>query len=995
MIKLFFLKRYKSICTFFLFLVLILKMIAAKGFYCYNKKDNSFAYHHQHESNYNNNKYYKNSNNLFRIKNGIKHKKKLFIVNKSYHVSSVDKNNNNLLYLLNKKHVKKKINIFQLKLNNNCMNKNVNLERYRNIGIIAHIDAGKTTTTERILYYTNVIKKIGEVHEGMSTMDYLDIEREKGITINAAVTTCYWNGSAKDLGDYRINIIDTPGHVDFTAEVEKSLRVLDGGVVVFDSSEGVESQSETVWKQANRYNISRIIFLNKLDKVGANFDACIEEIKRKLNKKILILYVPVFEMSNFISTIDILQEKLIVYKNSHDFQYEKIPEQYYNIFLKYKNLLYEQIAEKFNTFLDKYLNDVTIKIDEIEHYVRKLVIEEKYNVVMCGSALKNKNIHMLLDLIVKYLPSPIDSIKNYKNQIIFKHDVNKKGEKLISRDFSSNNKSLRRKEVYKVDINEHDKLAENREKVILPVSRSIGTDSSSIGTGISSSSSSSSNVDNPSCNPSDSNIKLESFKNDKSNDENMKEKENSFNLYKTNKEAISFEKEEKKTFEFMSEELNEKNIKDYKRKVVGLIYKIMNDQHLGNINYARIYEGQINKGDYIYNNRTKKSEKISKIFFIHSSEKYELENARAGDIVGLVGLKDTKIGDTLSNVFLRVELKKIKDIPPIISFYIYNKNKSEYEKLINALIKIKKEDHSFFYHINPDTKDLLISGVGELHLQIIINKIQKDFNIPIIYGQPQISYKETFIEKVEARGKYIKQSGGRGQYGDVHIIVEPMYNYTEQEEDEDDASNMEANVEEEKNNDKQNCQENTDQNCMNIDTSEVNNNIIIKNEITCGAIPSMYFDAIYTGIREQCNLGVLYNSPLINIVIRIVDGSFHPVDSNEHAFKLAASLAIREASRKTSVRLLEPIMNLNVSVPTEYLGDVISDLVRKRGKIQHIDESDEFTKDISARAPMASILSYVSDLRKITKGRGNYTMALHRYSLVPQYIQEQILQKKE
>ncbi|CAA9989310.1 elongation factor G, putative [Plasmodium knowlesi strain H] len=820
-----------------------------------------------------------------------------------------------------------KMNTFRLMISSVCGNKNVELENYRNIGIIAHIDAGKTTTTERILYYTNVIKKIGEVHEGMSTMDYLDIEREKGITINAAVTACYWNGSEKNLGDYRINIIDTPGHVDFTAEVEKSLRVLDGGVVVFDSSEGVESQSETVWKQANRYNISRIIFLNKLDKVGANFESCIEEIKRKLNKRILILFVPVFEMTNFVSTIDILREKIILYKNAHEFVYKDIPKSHYDIFLKYKNLLFEEIAEKYNSFLDMYLNDKPIQVEEVEQYIRKLVVEEKYNVVMCGSSLKNKNVHMLLDAVVKYLPSPIDSIQNYKNQIIFKHDVNKRGEK------------------------------------ISPIELPTGgvKEQSSPSTG-----------------------ELSTSGEERISDKGTMQEEGKCNAAKSN--------------DNISEELNQMNIKNFKRKVVALIYKIMNDQHLGNINYVRIYEGQINRGDYIYNNRTKKSEKISKIFFIHSSEKYELECARAGDIVGLVGLKDTQIGDTLSSTFLRAELKKIKEIPPIISFYIYNKNKNEYEKLINALMKIKKEDHSFFYHINPDTKDLLISGVGELHLQIIINKIEKDFNIPIIYGQPQISYKETFVENVEARGKYIKQSGGRGQYGDVHIKIEPMYSYAEEEEDEEgENANGESqnDGENSKKVDNSSNEQDSHKNSMNIDTSEVNNNIIIKNEITCGAIPSAYFDAIYTGIREQCNLGVLSNSPLINIIVRIVDGSFHPVDSNEHAFKLAAGIAIREAARKASVRLLEPMMNLNVSVPTEYLGEVISDLVKKRGKIQHIDESDEHTKEIVARAPMASILSYVSDLRKITKGRGNYTMTLHKYALVPQYIQEQILQKKE
>ncbi|GAW81996.1 elongation factor G [Plasmodium gonderi] len=876
------------------------------------------------------------------------------------------------------KQKRSKVNLFRLKLSSNAWaKKNVELENYRNIGIIAHIDAGKTTTTERILYYTNVIKKIGEVHEGLSTMDYLDIEKEKGITINAAVTTCYWNGSEKNLGNYRINIIDTPGHVDFTAEVEKSLRVLDGGVVVFDSSEGVESQSETVWKQANRYNISRIIFLNKLDKVGADFESCIEEIKRKLNKKILILYVPVFEMNNFISTIDILREKLIVYKNSHEFVYENIPKVYYDIFLKYKNLLYEQIAEKFNSFLDNYLNDRVMKIEEVEHYIRKLVVEEKYNVVICGSALKNKNIHMLLDLVVKYLPSPIDSIQNYKKQVIYKHDVNKRGEKIIPLHLCTEGtgKKIGQEEEHGNDRKEETHNMLKNSHLSDETKENISNRLGSGGGGEQSQ--------------------------EKKCTQEVGAKKGVNNNIQQNDACANSGKEN----DLISEELNEVNIKNYKRKVVALIYKIMNDQHLGNINYARIYEGQINRGDYIFNNRTKRSDKISKIFFIHSSEKHELENARAGDIVGLVGLKDTQIGDTLSNVFLRAELKKIKDIPPIISFYIYNKNKNEYEKLINALVKIKKEDHSFFYHINPDTKDLLISGVGELHLQIIINKIQKDFNVPIVYGQPQISYKETFVENVEARGKYIKQSGGRGQYGDVHIKIEPMYNYAEEDDEEEKSGSDGTNGRDGingndgddakfKNKQGRNDEQSVERNSMNINTSEVNNNIIIKNEITCGAIPSAYFDAIYTGIREQCNLGVLSNSPLINIIVRIVDGSFHPVDSNEHAFKLAAGMAIREAARKTSVRLLEPMMNLNVSVPTEYLGDVISDLVKKRGKIQHIDESDEYTKEIVARAPMASILSYVSDLRKITKGRGNYSMTLHKYALVPQYIQEQILQKE-
>ncbi|CRG93604.1 elongation factor G, putative [Plasmodium gallinaceum] len=947
MIKLFLSKRSKFSTIYLLLLLLIIFEVTnalnnwKKNYLCYKTK------------------------NIRKKKNP-----KLFIVNRNYEHEGIFKKRN-------KK--KNKINIFRLNLNN-CSNKNVELENYRNIGIIAHIDAGKTTTTERILYYTNVIKKIGEVHEGLSTMDYLEIEKEKGITINAAVTTCYWNGSEKNLENFRINIIDTPGHVDFTAEVEKSLRVLDGGIVVFDSSEGVESQSETVWKQANRYNISRIIFLNKLDKVGANFDSCIDEIKRKLNRKILILYVPVFEISKFISTIDILKEKMIVYKNSHDFVFEDIPQKYYSLFLKYKNILYEQIAEKFNTFLDNYLNDKIMNVQEIEYYIRKLVVEEKYNVVMCGSALKNKNIHMLLDMVVKYLPSPIDSIKNYKNQIIHFYDINKRGEKLLY-DHLSNDKIKSQTKKYATEaiksnfneskhenLNENEKIGEckylnDRKNVDLKESTNKEYESNNI------------------------------------HEEDITKKENKyldFNTEKNKKVSINnFEnnvKEEINYSNFITEELNPLNIKNYKRKFVGLIYKIMNDQHLGNINYVRIYEGQLNRGDFIYNNRTKKSEKVTKIFFIHSSERYELENAKVGDIVAIVGLKDTQIGDTLSNTYLRVELKKIKDIPPIISFYIYNKNKNEYEKLINALIKIKKEDHSFFYHINQDTKDLLISGVGELHLQIIINKIQKDFNIPIIYGKPQISYKETFVETVQARGKYIKQSGGRGQYGDVYIKIEPMYNYFDEEDEKEEEIKKENGKEKKED---ENSVDNVDRNSMNIDTSEVNNNIIIKNEITCGAIPSGYFDAIYTGIKEQCNLGVIFNSPIINIIVTIVDGSFHPVDSNEHAFKLAAGLAIREAAKKTTIRLMEPIMNLNVTVPTEYLGDVISDLVKKRGKIQHIDESDEYTKEINARVPMASILSYVSDLRKITKGRGNYTMTLHKYSLVPEYIQEQILQKKD
>ncbi|SBT39920.1 elongation factor G (EF-G) [Plasmodium ovale wallikeri] len=942
-----------------------------------------------------------------RKKNGVR----LFILSDSFGKKEVMKI----------KRRRNKVSTFQLKLTFSPK-KNVELENYRNIGIIAHIDAGKTTTTERILFYTNVIKRIGEVHEGLSTMDYLDIEKEKGITINAAVTTCYWNGSEKNLQDCRINIIDTPGHVDFTAEVEKSLRVLDGGVVVFDSSEGVESQSETVWKQANRYNISRIIFLNKMDKIGSNFELCIEEIKKKLNKKILILYIPIFEMNKFICTIDILKEKIIVYNNSHNFIFNNIPTSYYNIFLKYKNLLYEQIAENFNCFLDNYLNDKIMNIKEIELYIRKLVVQKKYNVVICGSALKNKNIHMLLDLIVKYLPSPIDSIDNYKKQIIYKHDVNKKGEKIPCPHFTS----------YNIDVN---RKIPSKENINSKIYKSVNTKQEQEGDNNTS-------VDHTNCD----NRRPSSYSKN--------------NILKTTPYVINNVnsckgKEEGKFNELFSEELNEQNIKNYNRKMVGLIYKIMNDQHLGNINYVRIYEGQINRGDYIYNNRTKKSEKISKIFFIHSSEKYELDNARAGDIVGLVGLKDTQIGDTLSNIFLRAELKKIKDIPPIISFYIYNKNKNEYEKLINALAKIKKEDHSFFYHINQDTKDLLISGVGELHLQIIINKIQKDFNIPIMYGQPQISYKETFVQNVEARGKYIKQSGGRGQYGDVHLKIEPMYTYSEDEEEEE---GEEAGAGEEANEENRNNDKHIDKNSMNIDTSEVNNNIIIKNEITCGAIPSMYFDAIYTGIREQCNLGVLSSSPLINIIVRIVDGSFHAVDSNEHAFKLAAGMAIREAARKTA---------LNVSVPTEYLGDVISDLVKKRGKIQHIDESKARLAKrsficLSRRAlkclhvpshicyfahpllrtrtpPHMCVYTFFRTRRRVyqrnnrpsTYGlhfilcqrsaennegerlerlhlkycsyffffkmekRRNYTMSLHKYSLVPQYIQEQILEKKD
>ncbi len=683
------------------------------------------------------------------------------------------------------------------------------LERIRNIGIMAHIDAGKTTTTERILYYTGVTYKIGEVHEGTAVMDWMPQEQERGITITAAATTCFWR-------DHRINIIDTPGHVDFTIEVERSLRVLDGAIAVFDAVNGVEPQSETVWRQANKYGVPRIAFMNKMDRVGADFYMSVQSMIDKLGANPVPVQIPYGSEDAFKGPIDLIKMKVYLFDSDTlgaKFEEADIPLEYLDKAQEYREKLIEALADIDENIMEKYLSGEPITQEEIKRALRVGTIQMKITPVLCGSAFKNKGVQMLLDAIVDYLPSPLD---------------------------------------------------------IPPVK---GIDP------------------------------------------------------RTQEEIIRKASDDE--------------------PFSALAFKIMTDPFVGHLTYVRVYSGVLSAGSYVYNVNKNSKERVGRLLRMHANQREEIKELRAGDIGAIVGLKNTLTGDTLCDEDAPIILESIEFPEPVISVAIEPKTKADQEKLSLALQKLAQEDPSFRVSFNEETGQTIISGMGELHLEIIVDRLMREFKVGANVGRPQVAYRETIRSSSKAEGKFIRQTGGRGQYGHVFLEVEPLGK---------------------------------------------GKGFEFVNKIVGGVIPKEYIPAVEKGVREALDTGVLAGYPVVDVRVTLYDGSYHEVDSSEIAFKIAASMALKEALKKASPVLLEPIMNVEVITPEEYMGDVIGDLNSRRGKIQAMEKRGN-TQVIRALVPLAEMFGYATDLRSMTQGRGNYTMQFERYEEVPKNISEEIIAK--
>ncbi len=695
------------------------------------------------------------------------------------------------------------------------------LERIRNIGIIAHIDAGKTTTTERILYFTGRTYKIGEVHEGAATMDWMAQEQERGITIVSAATTTFWTphfDTHLEKAQYRFNIIDTPGHVDFTAEVERSLRVLDGGVTVLDASEGVQSQSETVWRQADKYKVPRIVFINKMDKLGADFFATIEDVKVKFGVVPAVMVLPMGSEVDFRGTIQLLERKALYWKdNAADTEPEvrEIPAEYLEKVEELRAQLVEAIAETDDTLLEKYFAGEEMSINELKAALRKAVISYQLVPIFAGSSLKNTGVQPMLDAVVEYLPSPVD------------------------------------------------------------VDHITG--------------------------------------------ENPKTKE---------EETRALRPEE---------------------KMSGLSFKIQTDPHVGKLTYTRVYSGVIKAGSYIYNSVRGEKERVGRILLMHANEREEITEARAGEIVALVGLKSTKTGDTLCEQENPIILEGITFAEPVISLAIEPKTKSDQEKMGMALAKLSEEDPTFAIKSNPETGQTIIGGMGELHLEILVDRMKREFKVEANIGAPQVAYREAITKAAEGEGKYIKQSGGRGQYGHVMIRIAPR----------DRGLGYE-----------------------------------FVNEITGGTVPREYITPTDKGMQEALERGFLAGYPMVDVQATLYDGSYHEVDSNELAFKMAGSLAMRDATAQAGMVLLEPIMQVEVTTPEEYMGDVIGDLGSRRAQIQGTTNRGNVVI-IKALAPLAEMQGYVTILRSMTKGRASSVMLPSHYDIVPQNITQKIIDEQK
>ncbi len=687
----------------------------------------------------------------------------------------------------------------------------VSLSRTRNIGIMAHIDAGKTTTTERVLYYTGVSYKIGEVHEGAATMDWMEQERERGITITAAATTCSWK-------DNRINIIDTPGHVDFTIEVERSLRVLDGAVAVFDSVQGVEPQSETVWRQADKYQVPRIAFMNKMDRVGADFFASVQSVIDRLGAKPVVCQLPLGKEDGFRGVIDLLTMKALVFNDETlgaDFVTEDIPSEYLDKAQEYREKLLDAVVEFDEGVMERYLGGENLEVEEIKRAIRLGTIELKITPVFCGSAFKNKGVQPLLDAVVDYLPSPVD----------------------------------------------------------LPPVRGIDP---------------------------------------------------------ATEAEVTRRADEGEPFS-------------------ALAFKIMSDPFSGQLTYFRVYSGKLTAGSYVYNMAKGKKERISRLLKMHANKREEIGQVSAGDIAAAVGLKDTRTGDTLCDEKHPILLEVIKFPEPVISLAVEPKTKQDMDKLGYSLEKLAQEDPSFKVQSDEETGQTIISGMGELHLEIIVDRLLREFKVQANVGKPQVAYRETIRGAAQAEAKYVKQTGGRGQYGHVWLRVEP---------------------------------------------AESGVGLEFVNKIVGGAVPREFISPVEKGVKERMESGILAGYPLRDLRVTLYDGSFHEVDSSEMAFKIAGSMALVSACQKADLVLLEPVMKVEVLVPQDFMGDVIGDLNGRRGKI-HGMKARGGSQVVDATVPLSEMFGYSTDLRSKTQGRATYSMEFESYEVVPKLMAQQIIKKNQ
>jgi elongation factor G len=716
------------------------------------------------------------------------------------------------------------------------MPRTVALEKTRNIGIMAHIDAGKTTTTERILYYTGITHKMGEVHQGTAQMDWMEQEQERGITITSAATTCFWN-------DIRINIIDTPGHVDFTAEVERSLRVLDGAIAILGAVEGVEPQTEAVWRQADKYRVPRIVFVNKMDRAGADFDECVRQLRSKVHANPVVVQFPLVveiekdvdkKEDHYAGTIDVIGQRALVYKDETlgaDYDVKEIPSDYLEATKHYREQMIEALAEVDDHILNKYAHGEGVSAGELRESLRRGTIALKLVPVLCGAAFKNKGVQPLLDAVVDYLPSPAD--------IASVEGTNPGGEEKVVREASDG----------------------------APFS--------------------------------------------------------------------------------------------------ALVFKIMTDPFVGQLAFLRVYSGSTKSGETVYNPRHERRERISRLLKMHANKREEISEVYAGDIAAAVGLKTVSTGDTICAEDAPIVFEAMDFPAPVISVAIEPKTKADQEKMGMALAKLTQEDPTFKVHTDPDTGQTLISGMGELHLEILVDRMMREFNVGANVGRPEVAYRETIRAAAEAEGRYIRQTGGRGQYGHVILRIDPL--------DHAESSQI-AELTKKKSSNK----------------FDPDLNLLFVDEIVGGVVPREYIPAVYGGIREAMETGVLAGYEMTGIKAALRDGSYHEVDSSEIAFKIAGSMAFKEAVHKAKPVLLEPVMKVEVVVPEEYMGDVLGDLSGRRGHIEALEKRGS-TQIIRSTVPLAEMFGYATDLRSRTQGRASYTMHFLRYEQLPGNIEEEVI----
>jgi elongation factor G len=691
----------------------------------------------------------------------------------------------------------------------------ISIERYRNLGIMAHIDAGKTTTTERVLFYTGVSHKMGEVHDGAAVMDWMEQEQERGITITSAATTTFWSGMAQQFPEHRINIIDTPGHVDFTIEVERSLRVLDGACAVFCAVGGVEPQSETVWRQANKYSVPRLAFVNKMDRAGADFLRVVHQIESRLGAKPVPIQLPIGSEENFRGIVDLIKMKSIYWDDASlgmTFEYGDVPADMQDLCTKWHEYLVEAAAEANDDYMEKYLNDGELTEAEIREGLRTLTLNNSIVPVLCGSAFKNKGVQAMLDAVIEFLPSPVE-VESVRG--------------------------------------------------ILP---------------------------------------------DETEATRPPQDDQPFSA---------------------------------------LAFKIATDPYVGTLTFFRVYSGVLSSGDTIFNPVKSKKERIGRLLQMHANSREEIKEVRAGDIAAAVGLKDVSTGDTLCDTDKPITLERMEFPEPVIAVAVEPKTKTDQEKMGIALSKLAQEDPSFRVRTDEESGQTIISGMGELHLEIIVDRMKREFKVEANVGAPQVAYRETIRKSLEQEGKFVRQTGGRGQYGHVWLRIEPK---------------------------------------------ESGSGFEFCNEIVGGVVPKEYIPAVGKGVEEQMQSGVIAGFPVVDVKVTLFDGSYHEVDSNEMAFKIAGSMAFKEGAQKASPVLLEPVMQVEVVTPEDYLGDVMGDLSRRRGLVQGMEDAPA-GKIIRAEVPLAEMFGYATDLRSATQGRATYTMEFSKYVEAPNTVAESVIKK--